>query len=379
MLPAPKSDRLRLADVLPSCLAALTGADNPLRLPEARRIVVVLVDGLGSHLLKSRAGHARTLSAALKPSAVIESVFPTTTAAALATLTTGMPPGQTGVIGYTALDAANDRIVNQLSGWDDRIDPLTWQRCETVFERASARGLAAVAVGAPRYRDSGFSRAVLRGAEYRSAASIPDRFGAAAAWLREPGPPGLLYLYVPELDVTAHSAGWESPAWTERLETLDGEVRRFVAGLRAGEGMLLTADHGAVDVPSRAHVLFDEDPALTRGVRFVAGEPRCLQLHFEPNLDASARESLIGLWRASESDRAWVVTRDEAVDAGWFGPVDDAVRPRIGDLLIAARKNIAYYDGRSAAASSRAMIGQHGSWTPAEIQIPLLRFGAFAN
>ncbi|HEY5319825.1 MAG TPA: alkaline phosphatase family protein [Galbitalea sp.] len=379
MLPAPKRDRLTLADVLPSCLAALAAKDNRMRLPRVTRAVVILVDGLGAASLRSRAGHARTLSAVLGASTTIDSGFPTTTASALATLATGTAPGQHGLVGYTVLDAANDRVVNQLSGWDERIDPATWQSQPTVFEIAVREGIRAVAVGPERYRDSGFSQAILRGAEYRAAASISARFEAARDWLREPGKAGLLYLYVPELDVAAHANGWESAEWTRRLETVDAEVRGLTASLRANEGVLVTADHGVVDVPVRSHVLVDRIPGLLDGVRFVAGDPRCLQLHFNEALDAESRDALVERWRASESDRAWIATRAEAIAANWFGEVLPEVEPRIGDLLVAARKNIAYYDDRTATARSQAMIGQHGSWSPAEVQVPLLRFGAFSK
>ncbi len=376
MLPGPTVDRISLADVLPSCLASLAGADNRLGLASANRIVIVLVDGLGAAALRARAGHARVLTSATGGS--IDSVFPTTTAAALASLTTGQLPGRHGLVGYSVLDAANDRVVNQLSGWDDRLDPATWQRAQTLFERAVADGFSAVAVGPARYADTGFTHAVLRGAEYRPAASIADRFAAAAAWLREPGPPGVLYLYVPELDSIAHGAGWESPEWTERLEQVDGEVGRLSSGLRAREGLLVTADHGIIDIPVTSHLLIDSAPQLLTGVRHVAGGPRCLQLHFDPGLSDVAKDALVARWREAESDRSWVVTRDEAIAAGWFGPVDVQVEPRIGDVLVAARKNVAYYDGRTADRRSLAMIGQHGSWSPAELQVPLIRFGVLA-
>ena len=170
MLPGPNPDRLSLAEVLPSCLAAVSGEENSLGFPEANRVVVVLIDGLGVAALRSRAGHARAMSAALHGS--IDTVFPTTTAAALASLATGLLPGAHGLVGYSVFDAANDRVVNQLSGWDDRLDPYTGQRRPTVFERARGVGLSAVAVGPARYSDSGFTRAVLRGADYRSAGSI---------------------------------------------------------------------------------------------------------------------------------------------------------------------------------------------------------------
>ena len=375
MLPAHDPARISLADVLPSCLASLRGEENRLGLREANRIAIVLVDGLGAAALRARAGHARTLSVA--SGASIDSVFPTTTAAALASLATGELPGQHGLVGYSVLDAANERVVNQLSGWDDRLDPATWQRKLTLFERAVADGLSAVVVGPARYADSGFTRAVLRGAEYRAAASIADRFEAAASWLREPGPAGVLYVYVPELDQIAHAAGWESTEWTEKLELLDGEVRRLAGVLGARDGMLLTADHGIVDIPASSQLLIDSAPELLEGIRFVAGEPRCLQLHFDPDLSESARVEVVARWRDAESDRAWVATRAEAIAAGWFGNVAAEVEPRIGDLLIAARKNVAYYDGRTATEHSLAMIGQHGSWSPAEMQIPLLRFGVF--
>jgi hypothetical protein len=375
MLPARDDDRISLADVLPSCLASLAGAENRLGLAASHRIVVVLVDGLGAGALRARAGHARTLTAAAGGS--IDTVFPTTTAAALASLTTGVSPGQHGLVGYSVLDADNDRVVNQLSGWDDRLDPATWQRRQTLFERAVEDGYSAVVVGPGRYADSGFTRAVLRGAEYRPAASIADRFELAASWLREPGPAGILYLYIPELDSIAHAAGWESSEWTDRLEVVDGEVRRLVTGLKSTDGVLVTADHGIVDIPVSSHLLIDSAPELLDGIRHVAGEPRCLQLYFEPDLSDVARDAVVERWIDAESGRAWVATRAEAIAGNWFGVVDFAVAPRIGDILVAARKNVAYYDGRTADKHSLAMIGQHGSWSPAELQIPLLRFGAF--
>lgn len=378
MLPAPKPDGLSLADVLESCLSAIQGQGNRLGLPPIERAVVLLVDGLGAEALKATAGHARTLCGALTTKSVIEAGFPTTTAAALASLTTGQLPGQHGLVGYSVLDSAHDRVVNQLSGWDDNLDPATWQLQPTVFERASAAGLGAAAVGTERYRDSGFTRAVLRGAQYVSGSSISARMQRAAELAAQPGPPGLIYVYVPELDMAAHAHGWESREWTAALETTDSAVRDLVAALGPRAGLLVTADHGIIDVPTRSHVLIDSAPALLDGIRFVAGEPRCLQLHFEPDLSATLRAALVDQWRAAESDRSWVLTRDEFVQSGWLGAVRPDVAPRIGDIIVAARKSIAYYDSRTASPHARAMIGQHGSATQPELRVPLLRFGAFA-
>ncbi len=378
MLPATKSHRFSLADVVPSSLLAIGHQPNPLSLPAVDKAVVLLVDGLGASALSARAGHARALAPLLTAANTIGTRFPSTTAAALATLTTGQMPGVHGLVGYSVLDAANDRVVNQLSGWDERLDPATWQRVPTLFETARDAGLPSFAIGTERYRSSGFTRAVLRGAEYRSGATIADRFDEARRVLDELDR-GLVYLYVSELDQAAHSAGWQSPQWTAALEELDRAVRGFASTLGRAEGMLLTADHGILDVPESSHVLFDTDPRLVDGIRFVAGEPRALQLHFEPDASPEHRAKVLTAWRETEGPRSWIVSRGEAIEFGWFGPsVDGAVVPRIGDIIVAARKGIAYYDSRVKSKSGRSMVGQHGSWSSDELNIPLLRFGAFA-
>jgi predicted AlkP superfamily pyrophosphatase or phosphodiesterase len=379
MLSGADSPRPSLADVLPGCLEAILGRRNPLALPPVDRTVVVLVDGLGATSLRASAGHARMLARALTKATTITAGFPTTTASNLATLTTGEPPGIHGLVGYSVLDDRHDRVVNQLTGWDARLDPATWQRSRTVFERAAELDVPSVVVAPERYRDSGFTRAVLRGADFVGGKSIADRFAAARMAL-DGLERGIVYLYIPELDQTSHSHGWESAPWAQRLETVDHEVSRFVSMLGPREGLVLTADHGVLDVPARAHVLFGDDAALVDGIRFIAGEPRCLQLHVEPDAGPAVRDGILERWRQAESSRAEVISRAEAIARGWFGPVVDAeVAPRIGDILVAARKAIAYYDVRAASQKARDMIGQHGSLSPEETAIPLLRFGAFAQ
>ncbi|HEV7847720.1 MAG TPA: alkaline phosphatase family protein [Mycetocola sp.] len=374
MLPTEKAGARSLADVLPNSARALAAEPNDLDLPPVRSAVVVVVDGLGRSQLAARAGHARFLAA--RPREAITSVFPTTTAAALTTLTTGAMPGQHGLVGYRTLDASNDRLVNQLTGWDDAMIPEVWQREATVFEKAATGGIRSFAVGPSKFRTSGFTRAVLRGAEYRGANTITERFAEASRILAS-GEPSLVYLYIPELDKASHSYGWESPQWLSGLEAVDAELQSFLKVVPPRVGVLVTADHGSVDVPHRAHVLFDQAPELIDGVRHVGGEPRCLHLYLEPGATDADRLALATLWEQSEGERAWVAPRQEAIAAGLFGDVHPDVLPRIGDVLVAARKRIVYYDSRPVDQAARNMIGQHGSLTADERIVPLVRLGAF--
>ncbi len=374
MLPARQFSTLRLADVLTSSLSAILDRPNALGLRTNARTVVVLADGLGVSQLRARAGHARFLSGHLTKAGVLDGVFPATTAAGIATLTTGVEPGRHGLVGYRVRDAARDRVVNQLTGWDVDMDPALWQRERTVFERAADEGVPSFAIGPKRYTTSGFTLAVLRGARYIPAETLADRFAAARALL-DSEPRALVYLYVPELDMAAHAHGWESARWLAELEALDSAMAGFAAGLRRDEGVLLTADHGIIDVPATRHVLFDTVPGLVDGVRHIGGDPRCVQLYLEPER-ADEASALAESWRSVEGERAWVFTRDEAVDAGLFGTVAQEVSPRIGDVIVAARKLIAYYDSREPNQSARNMVGQHGSLTDEELRVPLIRLGA---
>jgi hypothetical protein len=370
MLPAPRTHRFSLTDVLRNCLDAVRGDRGTLGLPAVDHAVVLLVDGLGQVPLEAHRAYARRLVAAPR-SSVIQSVFPSTTASALASLTTGELPGVHGLVGYLGFDASGDRVVNLLTGWGADLDPGTWQRVPTLFERAQAEGIPAFAVGPARYRDSGFTAAVLRGAEYRPGDSIADRL-AEVRRIHVQHPRSLSYVYAHEVDAAAHAKGVGSAAWTAALEDVDAAVAAFTDGLGARAGLLVTGDHGGLDIAVDDHVILD--PALLEGVRHVSGEPRCLALHLEPDADAGA---VLARWQAAEGKRAWIATRDEAVAAGFFGAVEPDVLPRIGDILVAARARIAYYpDARD---PGRTMVGQHGSLTAEERDIPLLRFGAFGS
>lgn len=371
MLPIVKPGAVSLADVLPDSVAALDGRRGRLGLPAARSVVVIVVDGLGSHALTSRSGHARTLVAARSRS--IDSVVPSTTAAALTTILTGVWPGDHGLVGYRAIDRAGDRVVNQLSGWDDGMVPETWQRSTTVFERIADGPVTAVAVGPAKFAGSGLTRAILRGAPYVGEDDVSARFAIAAERARTERT--LTYVYVPELDKVGHRDGVESTEWTAALESLDAAVAVLDVAVPRRTGIVITADHGMLDVPHDAHVLLSAHVDMMTGIRHVAGEPRFLHLGLD---EPEASVDVAAAWLDRFGDSSWVATADEAVAAGWFGSdVSADARERMGDVLVAPRRRIAFYDDRHADDPGRGMVGQHGSLTPEERSVPIIRLGSW--
>ncbi|WP_065570613.1 alkaline phosphatase family protein [Microbacterium oleivorans] len=361
-----------LTGVVPQILASLEGRGD--WFPSARSAVVLVVDGLGRANLTARAGYARFLTARMTKRDAARTVFPSTTAVALASLLTGEMPGRHGLVGYRVRIPGTALAPNQLKGWEtDGLDPLTWQRSVPLLERESAAGRPCFVVSQSRYAGTGFTAALQRGAEFIGAASISERVERAADLaLRHPG--ALVYAYVPELDTIAHARGWESDEWAAGLERVDGAARDLDTAIGSHAGAILTADHGIVDVPRQRQILLRDGDPLVDGVSIIGGEPRMLHLYADDGRAAEVAER----WRDAEASRSWVMSREQAVDAGLFGASPDPeVVPRIGDVLVAARSAVAYYDDREADKKPQNMIGQHGSLTDQERIVPLVRLGAF--
>lgn len=373
-LPVDPPSARSLTGVVPQLIDALTG--RPGWFPVARSAIVVLVDGLGRGNLTARAGHARFLTSRMGKKDAARTTFPATTATALTSLLTGTDAGVHGIVGYRARVPGTRTAPNQLKGWEtDGLDPFTWQRAQPLLERESAAGRRCFVVSKASYAGTGFTRAIQRGAEFVPGGSPRERLEIAADLAsRHPG--SLVYVYLPELDTIGHARGWESDGWIAALEGLDAALSSFEDQLDSGTGAVVTADHGMIDVPSHRQVLLRDGDDLLRDVELVAGEPRLLQLYVRDGAagDVAAR------WHAAEDGRSWVLTRDEAIAAGLYGSTVDAeVIPRIGDVLVAARGVVAYYDDRVADKKPQRMIGQHGSLTDQERIVPLIRLGAFAG
>lgn len=382
---APAYGKASIAEVLSSAAAVLGAKDynNVLKLPAAKRICVVLVDGLGKSLLKQRASHAPFLRGVMAADSggehprTLHAAFPSTTATSLSALGTGAVPGEHGMVGYDVLDPRQDKVVNLLGNWDAGVDPQRWQPVPTIFEKLPAE-IPATTVSLPKFADSAMTRAALRGSRFSGATSTHARVEQAVAALAET-PSALVYLYWSELDKAGHAYGADSPQWERQLEELDAGMKRLAATAPADTLILLTADHGMVDIPRADRIDYSVIPELVAGVRHTAGEPRMVHLYLEPGASSEARDQLMAAWLEHFQRKAWVLTREQAIAAGYFGTVNESVRARIGDILILARESVAFYDLRRVRLQAMDVVGQHGSITKAEREVPLLRIPVSAK
>lgn len=372
-LPGPDPRLANLADVIPSVLTALGLKGFDARIPLQDGLsgaCVLLIDGLGAELLDRHEADAPVLAGLRGPT--LQVGFPATTAASIASLGTGCASGEHGLVGYS-FRIPDSGVVNALRWrphpWGDdlreALPPEEVQPRPTVFERASATGLGVTVVNKAEFATSGLTRAVLRGARYLGVQGLGD----LAAGVRSAiAGGGFCYGYHGDLDLMGHLHGPGSDGWRMQLRHVDRLVESIVADLPPGGLLAVVADHGMVGIGGSDVVDIDEHGALTAATTAVGGEARARHVYAQPGAEADVAAA----WHEVLGERAWVVTRDEAIAAGWFGPrVSDAVRPRIGDVVAAARGTTALVR-RTVEPAESALVGQHGSLTSAEQHVPLL-------
>ncbi|MCP2166577.1 Type I phosphodiesterase / nucleotide pyrophosphatase [Goodfellowiella coeruleoviolacea] len=221
---------------------------------------------------------------------------------------------------------------------------------------------------APHEHDgSGLTRAVLRGGRFRGVHGLGDLTSGVLHALHDRDRV-FCYAYHADLDALGHVYGPGSDPWRYQLAHIDQLAATIAAGLPQGGMLVVTADHGMVTVTDEDRVDFDTEPALQDGVRMLGGEPRVRHVYTEPGATSEVRHA----WHEVLGEHALVLHRDEAIQAGWFGPhVAGYVRPRIGDLVVAAQDNLAVIRSTVESRLSR-FTGQHGSLTAEEQLVPVL-------
>ena len=324
---------------------------------DAPQVVLFVVDGLGWLQLAERPHLAPVLTSLA--GGPIDSVCPTTTSTALTSITTGMPPGQHGVVGYRV--ATEGGVLNVLrwsvGGRDARSsEPPEKFQCVDCF----AAHRPAIVTRA-EFVESGFTRAHLDGVRFRGYRVTSTLVTEVRAALR--AGEAFVYAYYDGLDKVGHEYGL-GEHYDAELVAVDAIVGQLLDALPPGAVLLVTADHGQVEVGER---LIDPHPEVLAHCSLQSGEGRFRWLHARPGQAADLADAA----RRHHADTGWVVTADEVVEQGWFGPVvTEVARSRLGDVALVARDDVAYRD--PADTGPYHLVGRHGSLTEAEVRVPLL-------
>lgn len=363
----PQHGHSTIAEILPSIASQLRpqldGARPALSIPQASRYVLVMVDGLGLELLRRHAPRVPYLGSLLDTCLELTSAAPSTTATSLTSLGSGLAPGRHGVVGYEF--RVDGQPLNALA-WSSAVPAQAVQVHPTWFGKLEQAGVLVSSVCPEHFARSGLTQASQRGGEFVPVAPSDSRderirLTVDAATSADET---FVYLYERELDATGHHEGCGSVPWRAMLDEIDEYMETLRNSLPSDVCLLITGDHGMVDVPEAKQIVIEDIPGLSDGIALISGEPRLRQLYTEnPERVAQRWQDILG-------DRALVRTREQAIADGWWGEVDDRVRSYIGDVLVACLDDWALMSLTKA--GELTLVGQHGSLTPNEVRIPLL-------
>jgi predicted AlkP superfamily pyrophosphatase or phosphodiesterase len=324
---------------------------------EADQVVLVLLDGLGWEQLQERRHLAPTLSS--MEGGPIATVLPTTTATALTSLSTGTTPGEHGVVGYRI--HVHGEVLNVLrwtTAAGDARQTIPPQKIQTQLPFLGQRPPV---VTRAEFARTGFTTAHLDGVRftgYRMTSSLVTELARLMA-TSEP----FAYGYYEGIDKVSHEYGL-GDHYDAELSAADRLVADVLEAVPSGTAVVVVSDHGQVEVGPNVIPLA---PEVMAHVSVQSGEGRFRWLHARPG----RASLLVDAATAAHGDDAWVVTRDDVIEAGWFGPhVNAEAASRLGDVALVARTDVAFIDPNDTGPYD--LLGRHGSATSAELYVPLL-------
>ena len=320
-------------------------------IPEAQTYVLFLFDGLGTLQLEHPA--ASSMQASLRAS--IDTPFPATTTVSLATVATGLPPSQHGLLGYQLWLPDVDRVVNTIKWttvWGEPVpyDTSSFLPTPNLWERLSAAGVEPITVQPGNFVNTPLTRALYRGCRVEPVFTTEEMIDATVQLAAAPR--RLIFSYLPQVDFAAHVHGQDSDEYADAVATI-GRVWDGVASqLPDTVAMAGTADHGHIDFPKHRQVRI---PKSEHTDRVFYGDGRAM---FVIGDGASLAEQLPATWLPLEE-----------VDHWWGpGPRHPAFVDRAPDGVLVADDDTLLLHRHS----NDRMVGNHGALTDMERLIPLL-------
>jgi hypothetical protein len=357
----PDYDGACITNIVPALLGPPDEAPAwlPDAVSEARQIVLFVVDGLGWEQLQSRLGLVPHMAAMAGTATPITTVAPSTTATALTSITTGLPPGEHGVVGYRM--AVHGEVLNVLRWSTAAGDARQSIPPSKIQPTRPFLGERPPVVTRAEYRTSGFTGAHLDPVRYWGYRTLATMVTEVGRLLRSSEP--FVYAYYDGLDKVAHEYGL-GEHYDAELTWVDHTIDRLLAVMPRGGVLLVTADHGQVEVGGNVVPLAAEVLGLCA---MQSGEGRFRWLHARSGRAGALQDAA----EAHHGSDAWVLPRNRVVADQWLGPVvSEAAASRLGDVALVARRDVAFHDPRDT--GPYELVGRHGAATSAEMLVPLL-------
>lgn len=360
-------------------------------------VVLFLIDGFGWRLFEKHQDGFPFLREVTEHGVVTKLVsqFPSTTAAQITCIHTGLPVGQNWVFEWQYYEPHLDAVITPLlfsyAGTTERdmlkstgVDPRTLYPTKTLYQDLGRHGVTSFVFQHREYTPSTFSDIVFDGANIRPYKTFPEALVNMRNVLTHQTSPIYICLYFDKLDAISHDYGPNSPQIEAEIDTLltvlDRQFMKPFAGKQKKALFILTADHGQIDVDPGTTVYLNRDPAFVGYERFLktnqkgellvpAGSCRDVFLYIRDGLLDEAQDFL----STRLAGKAEVHKVQTLIEQGYFGlpPVSPEFLARVGDLVILPNKyeSVWWYEKGK---FEQKYYGHHGGLTPEEMEIPFL-------
>jgi predicted AlkP superfamily pyrophosphatase or phosphodiesterase len=326
--------------------------------------------------------------------AKITSQFPSTTAAHVTCIHTGLVVGQSGVYEWQYYEPQLDAVITPLlfsfAGTTRRdtlrptgIDPHTLYPDHNIYQDMAKYGVNSYIFGWEPFTPSTYSAAVMRGTRMRPFQPLTEGLLNLAEHARNVNTPAYLYFYYGEIDTMCHLHGPDSIQARAQIETFAHAMERwfmpYVRDLNKRALLIMYADHGHMSVSPQNTRYLNTHRELKPIVQMMktdrqgnvlvpAGSPRDPFLYIRDECLDEAH----ALLSRELNGYADVVKTEELIQAGYFGinPVSDTLRGRLGNLTILPHPNncVWWYEEDRFVQKYQ---GHHGGLTAREMEIPL--------
>jgi len=366
--------------------------DELYKVENPEKILVFLIDGLGydqwlkyskEYQLFKTINHKGFVSP-------ITTVFPSTTAATITTINTGLTPQEHALPEWYVYFKEVGKVIVTLpftpigeKGQDKLaekgIDPSILYKGRTIYQNIKRAGIKSFAFVHESYARSCYSKLVYKGSNVIPFINISDLFVRVRKTVEKEKGPAYFYVYYGVLDAIEHEYGPYTEEYHAEISMLSFMFKKeFLEKLNRKSAketfFILTGDHGQVNILPEETVYLNKYKKLVGMLQTdknevipPTGGPRDIFLHIKPERLEEAYSFLIEKFE----DKAKVVKTSEAVENGLFGigkPKREFLE-RVGNLLVLPYKNYTvwwkYFKGKNL-----TLLGHHGGLSKSEMLVP---------